>query len=149
MLSSRIRRRLAAADGFTLVEILVVIVIIGILAAVALGAFLNQRSKAQDSHAKTAAVTAAKAMLVWSQERGDFAGATRAGLIAIEPALSQALNLTVTSDADTFTLTVDSVSSAGAQFSIRRTEDGEEVRDCTHHGRGSCPADADAAGNRW
>ena len=64
MLRSRIRRRLAAADGFTLVEMLVVVLIIGILAAIGLGAFLNQRSKAQDTQAKTAAATAAKAMLV-------------------------------------------------------------------------------------
>ena len=90
MLRSRIRRRLAAADGFTLVEILVVVLIIGVLAAIALGAFLNQRSKAQDSQAKTQAATAAKAMIVWNSEHGDFDGATPADLIRIEPALGQA-----------------------------------------------------------
>jgi type IV pilus assembly protein PilA len=148
MLSSRIRRRLAASDGFTLVEILVVVLIIGILAAIALGTYLNQRSKAQDTHAKTSVVTAVKAMMVWNSARGDFAGATPAELIRIEPALSQARGLDVVSTADTFTVSVESQSRPGAEFSVQQTNSGQ-VRDCTHQGHGSCAAAVDDQGNRW
>jgi type IV pilus assembly protein PilA len=149
MLSSRIRRRLAAADGFTLVEILVVVLIIGILAAISFGVFLNQRSKAQDTQAKTSAVTAVKAMMAWSGTHGDFADATPADLIRIEPALGQAAGLAVVSDPDSFTVTVNSASAPGARFAIERDSTGAVTRTCTNHGHGSCLAAADDAGNRW
>jgi type IV pilus assembly protein PilA len=40
-------------DGFTLIEVLVVIIIIGILAAIAIPVFLNQRQKGYDATAKS------------------------------------------------------------------------------------------------
>ncbi len=49
----RCSARLRSEDGFTLVEILVVCVIVGILAAIAIPAFLGHNKKASDSGAKS------------------------------------------------------------------------------------------------
>jgi prepilin-type N-terminal cleavage/methylation domain-containing protein len=137
------RRRLAADEGFTLVELLVVIVIIGILGAAALGAFLHQRTKAEDANAKVYATTAAKAMAVWHTEHGTFDGADPAALARVEPALAGARGLAATAAGDTFTVSVDSSAGAdgGGTFSIEHRGDGDELRACTHAGKGACAAD--------
>jgi type IV pilus assembly protein PilA len=54
--------------GFTLVELMIVIVIVGILSAVALPNFLSQTSKAKATEAKTLAASAIKeAQIAWTE----------------------------------------------------------------------------------
>ena len=62
-MSGKLRSRVTSEDGFTLAELLVVILVIGILAAMAIPTFLAQRSKGYDASAMGADPSQAKVFL--------------------------------------------------------------------------------------
>jgi type IV pilus assembly protein PilA len=137
----KLRERAQDEKGFTLIELLVVILIIGILAAIALPAFLNQRTKAQDTEAKSKARTAQTALETFYVNEQTYVGADVTKLTEIEPALADGPTLTVSGQGtDVWTVTVRSKS--GGDFIITKTNpaSGPRVaRTCTANGKGGCP----------
>src|SRR5437867_3976994 len=74
--------------GFTLIELMVVVLIIAILIAIAIPTFLGARKRAQDRAAQSSlrnTVTAAKAIFT---DKEDYSGADNTALTSNEPSLS-------------------------------------------------------------
>lgn len=82
--------RARGESGFTLVELLVVMLILGILAAIAIPAFFSQSEKAKNTEAQSYANTARKAVLSRIVDNDHIDSITSDELIRIEPTLSSA-----------------------------------------------------------
>jgi type IV pilus assembly protein PilA len=139
----KLRERSGSESGFTLVELLVVMLILGILAAIAIPAFFNQRDKARDADAKSQARTAQTAIETYATDNnGEYVGATTAKLVAIEPTLNEAgTNLTVPrAEAGAYTVSVASDNTPNV-FRILRETDGTSSLTCGTANNDGCPSD--------
>jgi type IV pilus assembly protein PilA len=128
-------------DGFTLVELLIVILIIGILAAIAIPDFVSQTAKANDAAAKVQVGTLETTMRAFATENaGSYAGATLAKLKAIEPTLKDETTA-VAKEVIKPTATGFEVESqaVGSKDVYKLTSaNGEVTRSCTPVNAGGC-----------
>ena len=104
LLHSRQKQKSLIQKGFTLVELMIVIVIVGILSAVALPNFLSQTEKAKVTEAKTKASAYLKDYYAASLESSTAADAVRTECV------SNTSNFTFTCTGDSVEATLDGTS---------------------------------------
>src|SRR5688572_6128109 len=73
-------KRLKGQKGFTLIELMIVVAIIGILAAIAIPNFLTYQLKSRQSEAKTNLQAIKTSAVAFQSERGCYIGATAEGV---------------------------------------------------------------------
>jgi prepilin-type N-terminal cleavage/methylation domain-containing protein len=118
-------------DGFALIELLVVCLIVGLLAMIAIPAFLKRRSNANDAGAKGMLNTSAQSAVAYGLTNG-YATMTPAKLKAIEPSINtnpngQAVLVNATPTVTGYILTV--VSASADTFNLTNSS-GQMTKTC-------------------
>jgi type IV pilus assembly protein PilA len=125
--------------GFTLIELLVVILIIGILAAIALPAFLGQRSKGQDADAKSASRNLVSAVESFYATNQTYANANSDNDIKQSGVWGTGNGQASVTASSATGYTIVGNSASGNKFTI--SKNGAAVtRTCTTTSTGACPS---------
>jgi type IV pilus assembly protein PilA len=147
-MTKAIRRRLAGSEGFTLIELMVVVMIIAVLIAIAIPSFLGFRKSAQDRSAQSDirnVLLSEKAYWLehgdYTQTAGDITALEPNAVINASPAVGVYIDLNgASNDVVCIVRTADS----GNSFSIWESATGGTYYGSTNLSGADCPAAAPA-----
>jgi len=133
--ASRIGRRLSDQAGFSLIELLVVMIVIGVLAAIAIPSFLSQKDKAYDAQAKQLVRSAqTTAETIATEHNGGYENVNSSQLhsfepnIRITPTSSEAYLSGATSTPSSYSLTAKAAD--GDELTVSKSAGGTVTRTC-------------------
>jgi type IV pilus assembly protein PilA len=130
-------------DGFTLPELLVVVLIVAILAAISLAVFLRQKDTAHDGVAKAGARELVSLVEACNTEQGDYRRCDTAPALDTSGIdLGSGPGEVEVSTSAQHTYTVRAVSQSGNWYAISRTATGM-AQTCGTPAHAGCPAGGD------
>jgi len=126
-------------DGFSLVEVLVVIVIVGLLAAIALPMFLSHQKSGRDATAKSDARNLSFEVEACNAEEKDFTRCDETSELGQTGlAIGTGAGEVRVSAATSSSYTVEARSQTGNRFRISRDDEGTRRYTCDDAGKAGC-----------
>jgi prepilin-type N-terminal cleavage/methylation domain-containing protein len=157
-MSTRLRRRAGSEAGFSLIELLVAMLILGMIAAIAIPSFANQRRRGDDGSTKAIARATATAMEAYAHDNlGAYDGVTDTRINEIDTNIPiNQIDAAGVANCSFFNIcyVVDAFPPpgvTGTRFELIKLKDGSYLANCDtdssqsdwQHGSGGCPSDGD------
>ncbi|MFZ2403918.1 MAG: type IV pilin protein [Methylobacter sp.] len=114
--------------GFSLIELMIAVAIVGLLAAVAVPSYRSYIQKGNRAEAQGALVVFANAMEQWRLQNGSYLGAATGGANTGSPTIFSTV-VPISGGTRTYNLTISAMDTAGTTYTLTATATGAQTSD--------------------